>query len=374
MKALRRMSVAVMVMCAVSGCNLPRGAAMQKEIIDNANAEQPNFAVYTLDSAFLPSLHSWSAGRGSRPAQNWLKGGAVPAGQVLAAGDTVEIAVWENTDNRLLTSPGLPSTALQLSRVSGNGAIFVPYVGPIKVSGLSPDAARERIQERVSEMVPAAQVQLNATPGHANSVDIGGGVQRPGNVPLTDRSLTVLGLVSQGGGALPSTKNPQLRLLRDGKVYRASLESLLDAPAMDVALRPGDKLFVEEDKRSFLSLGAAGRQEIVRFPQDRVNALEAVTLVGGINANRADPKGVLVLREYPSSAVRANSIGGPSQQRVVFTINLTTTDGLFSAQNFDIQDNDLVLATESPIVNTRTIIGLIGSSVGIANNADNIGN
>ena len=81
-----------------------------------------------------------------------------------------------------------------------------------------------------------------------------------------------------------------------------------------------------------------------------------------------------VLREYPASAVRPDGIGGPSQRRVVFSINLTTTDGLFSAQNFRIQPDDVVLATESAVNDTRTILGLVGTMFGIVNTANDIGN
>ena len=81
---------------------------------------------------------------------------------------------------------------------------------------------------------------------------------------------------------------------------------------------------------------------------------------------RGDPQGILILREYPDSAVRAG-VRGPRQTRVVFTLDLTNSDGLFSARNFEIAPKDLVLVTESPVTNTRTILGLIGSVFGVAN-------
>jgi polysaccharide export outer membrane protein len=89
-------------------------------------------------------------------------------------------------------------------------------------------------------------------------------------------------------------------------------------------------------------------------------------IVGGVNDSRGDLQGILILREYPNSAVRPG-VRGPRETRVVFTIDLTSSDGLFSARNFSIQNKDLVLVTESPINNTRTILGLIGSAFGLAN-------
>ena len=97
-----------------------------------------------------------------------------------------------------------------------------------------------------------------------------------------------------------------------------------------------------------MSLGAAGAESQFDFNRDNVSALDALSIIGGVNDTRANPKGVLVLREYPASALKSGQ-RGPRQQRVVFTIDLTTSDGLFSARNFHINSGDLVLATESPV-------------------------
>jgi len=342
---------------------------MQKEILRSGSEETPSFAHYPVDSTLLKTVSSWPAAKGASATRSWVRGGVGGPGQILVAGDAVQLAVWENGENKLLTNPGAPSAEIKGAMVSPAGSIFVPYVGPVKVAGLTVEAARQKVQEQISTLIPDAQVQLDAVPGRANSVNLVGGVLRPGNVPLVDRSLTVLGLISEGGGVQPSIDNPQLRLQRAGKVYEISMSRLLDDPALDAGLRPGDKLIVEKDRRSFLVMGASGKQTIVPFPKDHVNALEAVTLGGGINDNRADPKGVLILRQYANTAVHADGVGGPTNARVIFSMNLTNTDGLFSAQNFEVQNGDVVLATESPVINTRTILGLIGSVFGAANTA-----
>lgn len=374
MASKRRLAAVFVLTAALSACSLPRGAAMQSEILKNANAETPSFAHYAVDSTLLSEMAHWAPGKASGKSRSWIRGGAGSAGQIITGGDSIQLAVWEGGENKLLTNSGVPASQIPVTLVSPSGSIFVPYVGAVKVSGLSPEAAREKVQTEVSKLIPEAQVQLTATPGKTNSVSIIGGVANSGTVPLVDRSLTVLGLISEGGGVQPAIENPQLRLQRGGKVYETSLQRVLDDPSLDAGLRPGDKLFVEKDSRSFLALGASGSEKIIPFPKDRVNALEAVTLAGGINDSRADPKGVLILREYPASAVRSAASAGPGHTRVVFSMNLTSADGLFSAQNFAVEPNDLVLATESPVTNTRTILGLFGSTLGLANTADRLNN
>jgi polysaccharide export outer membrane protein len=87
--------------------------------------------------------------------------------------------------------------------------------------------------------------------------------------------------------------------------------------------------------------------------------------LGGINPTRGDPKGVLVLRDYPTSALRSDGTG-PGKDRVVFAFDLTTGDGLFSAGDFSLQHRDLLLISESPLTSTRTIISIVFETLGIA--------
>jgi polysaccharide export outer membrane protein len=95
-------------------------------------------------------------------------------------------------------------------------------------------------------------------------------------------------------------------------------------------------------------------------------AQDALALMGGIDDARANPQGVLILREYRNQDVRSNVTDGPSHTRVVFTLDLTTADGLFSAGNFLIHPHDLVLATESPVNSATTVLGILGSVLSIA--------
>jgi polysaccharide biosynthesis/export protein len=251
--------------------------------------------------------------------------------------------------------------------------IFMPYIGNQRVSGMSPQAARARLQRELEAIVPSAQVQLSMAAGRGNSVDLVGGVSSPGSYPMPDRSYTVLSLISAGGGVRPDLNNPQIRLMRQGSLFGTSITRLYSEPNLDTRLAGGDRVIVEGDRRYFLSLGAAGSQDQHPFPQDIVTALDAMAIIGGVSSSRADPEGILILREYPASALRAGE-RGPRQERVVFTLDLTTSDGLFSARNFRIHSGDLVLATESPVNSVQTVFGLVGGLFGLANTASRLGN
>jgi polysaccharide export outer membrane protein len=222
------------------------------------------------------------------------------------------------------------------------------------------------LQQDLEAIVPSAQVELAMTEGRQNSVELIGGVRAPGTYPMPDRNYTVRSLLSAGGGVDSALNNPQIRLVRGNSIYGTSVEDLLDQPGYDTLLRGGDQIFVEDDTRYFLSFGATSTEAQHPFTRDRVSAMDAVSIIGGVNDAKADAKGLLILREYPASAV-APGERGPRNTRVVFSINLTSLDGLFSARNFDIQPNDVVMATESPLNDVLAISNIIGNFFGIFN-------
>jgi polysaccharide export outer membrane protein len=364
---------------------------MQGEVLAAASAgEARSIQVVAVTRETLPVIARWPAIPRPDQPHPWPQGTG-PRGAsapVIAPGDRLSLQIWESDENSLLTAPQQKAVSLENLAVSPAGTIFVPYVGEVAVAGRTPDDARAMLQMQVDGVLAAPQVILTHAPGRLNTVDLVGGVARPGSYPLPDRSTTVLSLLAQGGGIAAGLANPQLRLVRGGRVYGISAAQLFAEPSRDLVLRGGDKVIVEADTASFLALGAAGTQTLVRFPKDRLSALEAVTLIGGLEAGRANAQGVLVLREYPAAAVRpdaapdaaapaGNGGGGPpppgpapDRPRVVFTLDLTTADGLFSARGFDIAPGDLVLVTESPVTSVRTVFGLLGQVLGLTNRLD----
>ena len=354
----------------LAACSLPRGAALHSEIVKAADDEDAPFAVYPVTRDTVADFSKWPRWHGY---VSWIGSTRGPASPLIRAGDRLDLIIWDNSENSLLLPPGRKVVDMQGLRVNASGAVFIPYLDEVYLNGKSPDAARKLIQTRLAEILPSAQVQLQYTPGAQSSVSIVGGVAAPGTFPLPDRNFSILNLISLGGGVPPNMRNAQVKLVRGGKTYRTSLSRLYNDASLDVVLRGGDKVIVEQDGRYFQALGSTGREELVYFHKDTINALESVSIVGGVNDNRADPKGVLILREYQSSAVRKNG-SGPSHTDVVFTFDLTSAEGLFAARRFNVQPQDVVLVTESPVTKTQTIFQLVGSVFGLAGSANNIAN
>jgi polysaccharide export outer membrane protein len=351
----------------LSACNTPRGAGFQSEVLaatqeaTGDTAAQYAFAVEPVTRDRLAVLQDWPRVGPGR--HGWLNRTGGAGAPVIAAGDSVSITIWDAAENSLLVGAGQRVTQLENLEVAPNGEIFLPFVGNVSVTGLTAAAARSRIETKLLTTSPSAQVQLSTAPGQGKTVNLVSGVQSPGRYPLPDRSYGVLALLSEGGGVDPDLVNPQVTLFRGDRIYGTSVARLFANPALDTTLRGRDRVIVAQEDREFLSLGATGTQAQHLFTDDQVSALDALAIIGGLAEDRANAQGILILRTYPNRAVGA---GGPSKSWVVFTVDLTSADGLFSAKSFEIMPGDLIYGTESPVTSAQTVLSLFGSVLGAA--------
>lgn len=344
----------------LAGCGFPAGAPFQAEVLAEAEAEDPSFDVVEVSAANLARIEAWPA-TGWTGHYVWLTAGGGGPTNVIRAGDRIDLSIWDSQENSLLMPAGAKMTEMNGIVVSPGGTIFVPYVGEVIVNGQSPMAARQVVQREIERIAPSAQVQLKLAAGESNSVDLVRGVGRPGTVQLPSRNFTILSLIAQGGGIDPGLDNPLVRLIRNGRSYEIRAEDLFADASRNIAMRGGDKVIVVEDKRFFVAAGATG-DKIVEFDRERITAMEALSMSGGLTETRADPKGILILRDYPDDAVRANGIEGPKLAQVVFTVDLTSADGLFAAREFRVNPGDLVMVTESRMASISQVISLAADS------------
>ncbi|WP_248411016.1 polysaccharide biosynthesis/export family protein [Aliiroseovarius sp. S2029] len=365
-----RFVLTAFLMLALASCGLPRGGALQSEIIGNETETRSDIAIYRVSREMLGAMSRWPA-PDANSGYKWPARGRPAADKPIRPFDTVDVVVWDSEENSLLASNGQNTVQMKNMQVSPAGTIFLPFVGTLHIAGLPHSAARARVQRKYEEVIPSAQVQLNVTQGTRGTISMVSGVSRPGPIVVDDPNFTILNAISAAGGPSGQIENPQLKLIRGDQTYRRPLQDVLSNPKYDALLLPGDKIAVEPDERYFRSLGAASKEAIVPFSRSSISALDAMSLIGGLTDNRANPKGILVLREYSPKAVRADA-SGPNNERSVFVIDLTTADGLFSAGKFQIHHEDTVLVTESSVASAPFLFGLIRQLAGTASDLSDL--
>lgn len=365
----RQLLLGGFVVLALGGCSVPRGAPSKREVLARPDAQGADFALEIATRDRLPVYSAWNP-RNGRLNTDWPSGGSAPSDQVLSPGDRLTLRVWDPEESSLISSSEAPFADISNVLVTAAGNVSLPYIDEVRVGGLTAERARLQIQNSLTAIIPSAQVQLDVTPGRRNSAQILGGVASPGTYPLNERNLPLTSLVAAAGGINQSLKNPQVQIIRESSVFRRSWDFVLENPMHDASIRGGDRILIEKDPRSFKALGAAGREEIIDFDRQDVSALRAVSMMGGIADTRADPRGILVLRRYDDHETKRAD--GPPNSRVVFSFDLTSANGMFVADEFTIQSDDIVLATQAPAVTTQRVLGLFGAVLGFGQAVHNL--
>ena len=358
--------VAAITLSAVilSGCTLPRSGPNKSEIFAGSVQRQGDAFVVEVNphvnrvTAIVPAL-------GFSPA--FKKAGLIGS-DTIRAGDTLNLSIWENTDNSLLAGQAANSTSLANIQVDGQGFIFVPYAGRIKAAGNTPDQVRKLITDRLKDQTPDPQVQVSREAGDGASVVIAGEVA--GGVALIERpTRTLATMLASIGGSSADLETAQVTVTRRKKSEKIWFQDLFDFPETDIALRNGDRIYVERDSRTFTSLGAAGSQGRVDFPTQTISAIEALALVGGLSASSADPTGIFVFRN--ESADIANNVLGRKDlvgtQRMIYVLDLTKPNGIFTARDFVVRDQDTVYVTEAPFNQWNKAIAAATGSLNAVN-------
>lgn len=369
-KATRRTRALALFLSAtmLAGCALPRTGPTKDEIFQGSVQKQGDAFVVSVDddvsakSSFTPALGFPSA----------LIHAGVLGSDTVNPGDTLGLQIYENVDDGLISTGGIPAILEQI-QVDGSGFIFVPYAGRIKASGNTPEGIRRLITEKLESQTPDPQVIVQRLAGDGATVSLIGGVGAQGVYPIERPTRTLTAMLARAGGIAFPPEITQVTLLRGGQSGTVWLEDLYQNPRLDIAMRAGDRILVEQDERFFTSLGATGAQVKVPFETRTVSAIEALATVGGLNAALGDPTGIFVFRDEPAHV--ANRVLGrddiTSEQRFVYVIDLTAPTGVFLARDFDIRNKDTVYVTEAPYSQFTRILSAIVTPIGTASSISN---
>jgi polysaccharide export outer membrane protein len=359
---------ALLLVAALSGCVLPRSGPSLGQI--RRAADVPGYDMHLVD--VTPTVAAASRSVETLGFGADFVGAAAVSPDTIRAGDKLSVRVWENVDTGLLVGTGLKSTALEAVEVDQSGEIFVPYAGRIEAAGSTPDELRLRITDVLKAQTPDPQIEVFRAAGDGSTVSVMGGVRAPGVYPIEAPTLRLSSMLAKAGGVAIVPDVAQVKLERRGATGRVWLQDLYDSPRMDVALRPGDRVIVEEDRRSFTVLGATVKQQTVPFNSQDMSVIEAIAASGGLNGNAANPTGVFVFRRESSDV--ANRVLGRSdlvgEQRMAYLLDFTRPEGLFAAGDFVIRDNDTIYVTEAALGSWTRIIALAATAAALTRSVD----
>lgn len=196
----------------------------------------------------------------------------VPGSYVIGPGDRFNIQLYGGTQNRT-----------HRLTVNGDGTISFPELGPIPVSGLSFNAARARIEERVGQQMIGVQVNVSMGETRSIVVYVTGEARQQGSHIVGGHDMVISALFAAGGvNEIGSLRDIQLKR-RGVTISRLDLYDLLirGDTSGDTNLLSGDVIFIPPVGPTVAVDGEVRRPAIYEL-RDETSVADVVRIAGGL--------------------------------------------------------------------------------------------
>ncbi len=285
-------------------------------------------------------------------------------------GDTLQVYIWEAPPAMLFaaaattaTASGSVMTTIPEQMVGSNGDILIPFAGKIACADKTLDQIGSEIRARLQNMAHDPQVVVRLVNNHAQSISVVGNVRKSTQVPLIPGGVSVLQALAAAGGVDKPVNKVTIQLSHEGKVLRLPLEDVIRHPEENVSLRSGDVVTALYQPLHVTVMGATTQTKEIDFEASGISLAQALARAGGLNGNEADAKAIFVFRmEKPGFLATWPQPLQPTpagEVPVVFRFDFSNPATLFAAQQFPIQNHDLIYVAAAPITDLQKFLGLI---------------
>ncbi|WP_336368808.1 polysaccharide biosynthesis/export family protein [Avibacterium paragallinarum] len=369
---MRKHIIAVSCCLLVSCANLPNSGPDKSSIekVEQQNTNVPTVQLIKLDDKVV--------GSDSFQVQSFkqLASSKQHYQGVVNAGDLLDITLWEAPPailfGSVLDESGVSasqSTRLPEQMVSNNGRLTIPFIGSLRVAGKTPEQIQTDIVNRLQSIANQPQAIVRVVKNNSANVTV---LTKAAAVrmPLTTYGERVLDAVTAAGGVSGDLQDISVQLTRNNQVKTISLAKLAREPQENILLRSGDVLSLLNNPLSFTAMGAVGNSKEIRFSAEGLSLAEAIGRLGGLNDNRADPRGVFIFRYIPFEEL---SLADQQQWQekgfhngmkipTVYQANLLEPQSMFWIQQFPIKDKDIVYVSNAPLAEFQKFLRMIFGS------------
>ena len=287
-------------------------------------------------------------------------------------GDVLTITVWEHPE---LTIPaGSFRTAAEGgNEVKADGTVFYPYAGELQVNGLTTAEIKAQLEQKLASVIKRPQVDVRVADFRSQRVYVSGAVRQPGVVPVTKIPLTLIDAIEQLGGLANNASWGDIQLTRNGETQSISLRSLYETGAWseNLLLQHGDLIHVpRNDADKVFVLGEVNRPQGILMSRTGTSLAEALASANGINENRADGRGIYVLR---NTGVSRDEDGMPVYNATIYHLNAASAVGFMLADKFTLSPRDIVYVSPAPITRWNRFLSQLLPSVSAVGVIDDLG-
>lgn len=156
--------------------------------------------------------------------------------------EATDAALLRPGDSLVVSLQGIPDPSNNAVQIDNQGAINLPFLGPINAAGVTPSDLSRYIRTTYIErdFYRTVDVSVSVTERY---IYVGGEVQRPGRIVWTP-DLTLAKAIQAAGGFTLYARETSVTLVREQAAYQLDVRLAQRTPAEDPRLVPGDSLQV----------------------------------------------------------------------------------------------------------------------------------
>jgi polysaccharide export outer membrane protein len=308
----------------------------------------------------------------------------------LVPGDAVAVTVYETGGQNLFPPPAVVpgrATADPIGNVAtgasnippqvieADGTIFIPFVGRLKITGLTPGQAGTLIEQNLQGKAVEPQVLVSLVNNIGNAATVGGEVNAARSVPLSSRGERLLDVIAAAGGAKYPAYETYVQVVRNKQVGKVLLQTIINNPDENIIVRPRDQIYLTRNPRTFAVLGATQKVALYPFLVERISLADALAQAGGVIDAIGDPGGIYLFRFEPwsvaknvleGSYVKTLDSSPPEFVPIIYRIDMREADGYFLSQAVQMRDKDVVLITNAQSTQLLKLLAVVRGFTGIA--------
>ena len=259
---------------------------------------------------------------------------------ILGPADSISINLTDTDD--------LDNTYL----IDQEGMIDLPFVGKVKLDGLTLNEAQNILIEVVKDFYKNPDLQINIEEFNSSKVYIVGAVRNQKTIKLDQKPIKLI------EAAIEANFNPSAQdklfgtkgfLRRDNEVYKINLANAFSGTdeKENFYLKKDDVIFIDRNSDAIHVFGEVSKPGVY-FPNIGYSLTELIS-TSGLNQITANAKKVYVIREKFDSFLEVD----------VFQLDIRNPVNLIAGRKFMLQSKDIIFVPPTEIVKWNRTISLL---------------
>jgi polysaccharide export outer membrane protein len=343
-----KLGLSLLLLAALCACQAPG-----QKLNTRPDKRESPMDVEGLSVTLRPVTPQSLAARNARAAEEIDLDGLVsmqPQPYRIGPQDVLLVTVWDHPEISLPMGPNRSDSSYG-NLVDEGGFIYFPYVGKLKVSGLTTGEVRETLTAQLGKSLRNPQVDVKVLVYRSQKIYVGGEVRNPAVYTVTDVPFTLAEAVNRAGGFLPTADDSRMIVTRGTKSWRLNFHKVLAASSRlgQVLLQDGDTLQVPHSSEEPVYLvGELVRPGNVPLMHGNLSLAKAISEAGGIQVASADATSIYVIR----AGEAANAVD-------VFHLDARNPTSMVLADKFALNPRDIVYVDAGTLVRFSRVMNLL---------------